>query len=450
MSTTTIGENSMPAWNAARPKAAGRIGSFFFPIAFVLTVIAFMEPVDYAWHRPTYDESDDDLRADSFARDGTMQRQVFLGTLGLLSIAALARSRNNQLRLRSALGACFIAYLAWCVVSCAWSDNPSMSLRRIAALACEVLAGVAIATRSSPRQFAWFVFACTLTWFGLGLLAEIAHGALQPWQAGYRFKGIFHPNVMSAACAVLVMASLYLSRGAQHGRRILQAVAVVAFVFLLLTGSRTAVGALLITLAVVWTLASASKWKYVVVGVSGLAIGSLGVAGLLGALSADASWVAMGRQDNEVDSLSSRLPLWEELIGNYATRQPIGGYGYGAFWSPPRIFDVARTQGWNPAYAHSTYVDLLVNIGIVGIVLFLVTMLLAFFTAVRLEMRHANAGFGFAAMLIAFLLLDGALETTFGSTWFMSFFAICTVCLLLASLEDRQRRTISGNVVRRN
>lgn len=440
MNATTVGDNSIPAWAASHPRRAAGIGALFLPLAFMLTVVAFMEPVQYAWNRPTYDESDDDTRADEFARDGTMQRQVFLGSLGLLSIVALAGTKDNQLRIRCALGMFFVGYLAWCVVSCTWSDNPSMSLRRISALACEVLAAVAIATRTSPRQFVWFVFACTLIWFGLGLLAEIAHGALQPWQAGYRFKGIFHPNIMSAVCAVLIMSALYLGKGAGRARRILQAIAGVAFVFLMLTGSRTALGALLLTLALVWTLTSSRTRKVALVSCFGLVIGAFGAANALGLLSVTADWVAMGRQDNEVESLSSRVPLWEELINNFASQHPIGGFGYGAFWSPPRIYDVARSQGWNPAYAHSTYVDLLVNIGIVGIVLFLITMGLALRTAIRQEILHVNAGFGFAAMVIAFLLFDGALETTFGSTWFMSFFAICAVCLLLTSTEVRPQR----------
>lgn len=435
MIATTVGDESILAQSAERPKAKAGIDILFLALAYVLTTIAFMEPVEYAWHRSVYDESDDDRRSEVSAREGTAQRQVFLGVLGLLSAVTLAWPGDKRLRLFSPLGLLCIAYLSWCVASCLWSDDTWMSARRIIALACEVLAGVAIATRTSPRQFAWFVLACTITWFGLGLAAELSHGALQPWRAGYRFKGVFHANIMSVACALLILSALYLSSSTKSMKRMLQGVAGIAFVFLILTGSRTALGAVLATFAVVSMLTLPAPKKLVIAGAGGLAVAAVVLAVGVGAINITTDWLSMGRQDHDVGSLSSRIPLWNELLGVYASERPFGGYGYGAFWSPTRIFDVARSQKWNPSYAHSTYVDLTLNIGIIGTVLFLITMILAFMKAVRLETRHVHAGFGFIAMVIACVLLDGTLETTFGSTWFMSFFAITAVCLLLTNVE---------------
>jgi O-antigen ligase len=151
----------------------------------------------------------------------------------------------------------------------------------------------------------------------------------------------------------------------------------------------------------------------------------------IGVIGVSSKSISMGREDNEVESLTSRLPLWEQLLGEFVSRRPLAGHGYGAFWTPDNITDVADTQGWSPGYAHSTYVDLLLSIGLIGTLLFVATMATAFVHAVRLEIWYAVAGFGFIAMMIAYLLADGALETTFGSTSFMSFFGICAVCYVL-------------------
>src|SRR5205814_4897364 len=80
--------------------------------------------------------------------------------------------------------------------------------------------------------------------------------------------------------------------------------------------------------------------------------------------------VSMGRVDNDVESLSSRVPLWQQLLGEFVSQRPLAGHGYGAFWTPDHITDVADTQGWGPAYAHSIYIDLLLSIVLTGTVVF--------------------------------------------------------------------------------
>jgi O-antigen ligase len=137
--------------------------------------------------------------------------------------------------------------------------------------------------------------------------------------------------------------------------------------------------------------------------------------------------VSMGRVDNDVESLSSRVPLWQQLLDEFASKRLLAGYGYGAFWTPDHLIEVEQAQGWGPGYAHSSYIDLLLSVGAIGTILFIVAMTAAFFRATQLEAWHVASGFGFIAMVIACVLADGALETTFGSTSLMSFFGICAV-----------------------
>jgi O-antigen ligase len=232
------------------------------------------------------------------------------------------------------------------------------------------------------------------------------------------------------------MSSLYLSTGMVRAKYLMFAVAGTAFSFLILTGSRTAFGALLVTMVIWWAMTASKPKKFMLASCIALGIGIFAFGFGLGLVSVTTDWLSMGRQDGEVDSLSSRLPLWLELFNNYAARRAIVGFGYGSFWSPERINDVARTQGWSPGYAHSTYLDLILNVGIVGAALFVVTMILAFITALRLEGRNRNAGFGFIAMFIAYLLLNGILETLIGNASYMSIFAISATCLLLATQQS--------------
>src|SRR4051794_6624360 len=277
-----------------REEFAGYARSPFVACAFALIVLAFMTPLEYSWYRPTYDESEDEERSEVGAQEGSLERQITLGSLGFFGLTSLASLSRARLRIRGKLAWLFLAYLGWCVVTCLWSDSLGMSLRRIIALGCEVLAAIAIAQRASPRQFAWLVFFCTATWLGLGILAEVTQGALQPWQEGYRFKGIFHPNIMSASCALLAISALYLSYGESRSKRLLQATTGAALVFLVLTGSRTALGAVVVSILSVWLFTASVSRRRAFIGVCGLAIAFLAMPAVLGAFDSSSKWVALG------------------------------------------------------------------------------------------------------------------------------------------------------------
>lgn len=75
------------------------------------------------------------------------------------------------------------------------------------------------------------------------------------------------------------------------------------------------------------------------------------------------------------DSLAtatSRTPLWTFLAG-YALEKPLLGYGFGGFWrrhiGPPA--SVEEELGWWPAQAHNGYLDLQLELGLIGLVAFI-------------------------------------------------------------------------------
>src|ERR1700752_4843961 len=131
MSATIVRDVSTAKWPAAPTRTGAWISSLYLAIAYLLTIVAFVEPIGYAWYRPVYDESEDDQRSEVSAREGYLQRQITLGAMGLLGAAALAWPSDRRLRLRGALGIMCVAYVSWCVATCFWSDDTSMSLRRI-------------------------------------------------------------------------------------------------------------------------------------------------------------------------------------------------------------------------------------------------------------------------------------------------------------------------------
>jgi O-antigen ligase len=427
------------ATHLLREDAARHSANLFVFCAGVVILIAYLSPFEYVWSQSiTFDDQDDD-RPNITARDGSLQKQVALGTLGLIGIATLAFSRERQLQLNTPIAWVFIAYLAWCAASCLWTDDFSITSRRVIGFGCEVLAGVAISQRASPRQFVWLVFGCALAWLGIGILSELAHNTFRPWQPWYRFMGVFYPNIMAGNCVLLALSSLYLSYAVPTKKRVLQVVGGVAIVFLVLTGSRTAIGTLVMLLALfLWFKASPAK-KLFSGAMLAIAAACLMTLATVGDLENPTEWTAMGRVDHELSSLTGRVPLWDELLHRYASQKPFVGHGYGAFWTPNHIDDVAESQSWNPAYAHSTYIDLLLSVGLIGVALFVATIVPALLRAVRLETRYPAAGYGFVALLLACIVVDGVLETNFGATSFMSFFGSCAICYVLCSARQSRQ-----------
>ncbi len=431
MSTMSISGTRIQSEVMPTEESAHRASFAFVACAVILATITYMMPISESWNRSRFETYVDVKNMEASARDGTLMRQIALGSLGLFGLIAVVWPGGKSLQFRSTLGFLSIAYLTFCVVSCLWTDDFAISLRRLIALNCEILAALAIAKRTSSRQFVWIVFICTLSWLGLGILAELSLNTFRPWHQGYRFSGIFHPNETGINCGLLILASLYLGASEKRGKSWLFAVAAVASVFLLLSGSRTAMASTVLSIVALWVfLATTSRFVYSTLA-AGMAAACIFIAIGLGMFEVSTDLIATGREDVELSSLTGRLPLWLDLVENYARQSPLAGYGYAAFWTADRIAEVSKTQTWTVGSTHSTYIDLLLNVGILGAGLCLLTMALAFFKGARLERKHAWAGYGFIALIVFFGLADGLFETTVGITWFLSFFGICGVCFLL-------------------
>jgi O-antigen ligase len=109
------------------------------------------------------------------------------------------------------------------------------------------------------------------------------------------------------------------------------------------------------------------------------------------------------------------LPLWQELIPAILAR-PLTGYGFGAFWSPDRILALADSQGWTISHAHSDYLDLVLALGVPGLLAYVATLLTGIGAALRRARTAAISASDSAGPLLAiagwlvFLAIGGLTE----------------------------------------
>ena len=122
----------------------------------------------------------------------------------------------------------------------------------------------------------------------------------------------------------------------------------------------------------------------------------------------------LGRGEETGSSLTGRLPLWKDL-SSYIADRPWHGHGFGAFWTPRNIYDIATSQEWTISEAHSSYVDTALQSGLIGVFLMVAVALSTLIFAVKRYRQTGETEFVFVIGVIVFCLLRGLTESGLSS-----------------------------------
>ena len=288
----------------------------------------------------------------------------------LAGIVILASLRWRDFVFVARHGGAINLFLLLGLVSVLWSYAPAISARRWVPL----LMGVAFAyylvasypieriIRLSAAALAAALIASTavaLAFPSLGVMSE-AHLA-GAW------CGVFgHKSSLGFATVLGVMCFGWLWRH-EPRRRLLYTLALMLCLFLaVMSRSKTAQMAIIIIISFAVFL-PALRWPGIVriwaiygmilVGVAFCMILLLFFGDIMEALGKDAS-------------LTGRVPVWKSAL-EIAAERPFGGYGYNAFFvaGNPDVQDVWRSSGWEMWGAHNNSVQLLLDLGVPGLVL---------------------------------------------------------------------------------
>lgn len=359
---------------------------------------------------------------------GSPHRQVASAVLGLLGACALVSKRcAAQLRPSGMLAGLLTAYLAFLLLSVGWADEPELTLRRMIAFALFVVAVVGV-VRLLPREdLVSFALFGSTAYVLVAIAAEAASGAFDPLDAEYRFSGVYHPNTIGSFAAVLVMAA-----ACTNPRRLrpslLVAAAVGGTIVVLLTRSRSALVGLLVALAIRWLVAARlSRTVFVLAVCAWIAAAAFLMVGEAGPGLRDAFLSV--RSDSNVETLSGRTALWDELL-RYVSQRPVLGYGFGSFWDARRVQEIYLAQRWPVTEAHSTYIQQLLDVGAVGLTLYLLIIAAALRRAIRGLRATGDHAYAFMICVLAYFIVVGSLETTHPNPGFLTFLLFWTLALL--------------------
>jgi len=145
----------------------------------------------------------------------------------------------------------------------------------------------------------------------------------------------------------------------------------------------------------------------------------------------------LGRRTQEAsESIRDREVIWQWSM-KYALARPVTGYGYGGFWTPQHIDSVNATVGRGVvASSHSNYIELLLDVGVVGSLTFVMILFLGVKKAfINFRRYGRDPNMVITIQLICFLALVSIFEINANLTY-IHLFVIYVLISKAAFIND--------------
>ena len=299
--------------------------------------------------------------------------------------------------------------LLWTGISVIWSADPGLSFRKFIALIGSAVVGLVLSLRFRLHEQARLLAASMAIAALISLVVSLKSPAMFPAteQAGDAWHGIFsHKNVLGRAMAFGAISALCIIK-----RRVSSLAAVsafLAFAYLIFRAhSQTAMAVTLIAcLLVACSLMACWKWRDLVGGgalLSLLVMSCVAIAAVhLGLI---AGWFHRDL------TLTGRSKIWEFAWLNVMQR-PLLGYGYSGFWWVAS--DSRQTLSllhYATPHAHNGFLDLSLQIGFVGTLLFAAGWIVNWIAAFR-HLRAADGADRWPVIFLTCMLIYSCTENS--------------------------------------
>lgn len=321
----------------------------------VIAVIAWMNATIHGFRLPWQPIVVSDSNA------GSAMRQLVFGAAGCLAMWRLICTRS--------LGLACVRQLPWCLLalfllsSVIWANDPTLTIKRSAIFGLALLTLLTLVHASAQPVAlmkrcvvytagfcAWISIAMSIA-----LPATCSSIPARPGLAGMAS----HPNTLGAIMFTGWILSLGFSPRQHHERYLWRGLQLGIAMAVFMTGSVTAILVAIFGTFVYGMLVTTSYRR------GALLLIGLTITALVLLIGPDTikSWFFDAVQRDE--SLSGRDTLWVDVYRE-GMKQPIFGSGFGSFWYEGRGREITGT--WNPRQAHNAYLDVFVDLGIVGLI----------------------------------------------------------------------------------
>ena len=331
----------------------------------------------------------------------------------LLRIIPNRHNVANFFRQNRALG--FLVALA--VASSLWSAAPGITLRHAVALVLTTLFAVDFALRMPLYRQLQLIEPVLIVILVGSILAQVLAPGFFPSSAGVgtndadpdAWIGAFlHKNDFGHFIALAALVFLVRTHHSMRGRIFQIVFVMLSFVAIVKAHSSTGLASMVLMIVCIFWVFKTFPWTTrarklallvgAVVAVPLILLFSQGVDAVTGLLGRDATF-------------SGRTVLWRMSIGS-ALRQPFLGYGYDAYWtSTTEAIRINYALGWDAPHAHNAYIELALELGLIGLIAFLIAVIAILRRAVRFIPKNVGRERMWPLAYMVFCLVYGLTET---------------------------------------
>jgi exopolysaccharide production protein ExoQ len=391
--------------------------------------------------------TDASAEASTYTEGSPTDRLVYSGLLlaGLIVLSRRWRPVLAVLRANWPL----VAFSLYCALSIVWSDYPDVAFKRwIKSLGDFVMVLIVLTDRdvygAIKRVLAWTgFFLIPISILLIKFYPALGRGYNEWFWTPFYIGVTTNKNELGRICFLFGLAFLWrfvaavgAEKSAARNRQLIAFGACLAMVgWLLLTAhSMTSLSCFVMAsgLLLATSLRTVARRPWLVhvmiFAILAVSVGTLFLdlgSGLL---------TTMGRDP----TLTGRTDIWKLVLG--MTGNPLVGTGFESFWLGQRLAKMWSVYWWHPREAHDGYIEVFLNLGWLGVMLFSVVLIASYRTVVRAYRRNAEEGKLRLAYFVAALAYNFA-ESSFGPLnliWI--FFLLATMSVPGGWIKTRSRR----------
>lgn len=304
-----------------------------------------------------------------------------------------------------------IAFVLLTVFSTLWSADPGLTLRRGVALLGTTLFGIDFAVRYSIRDQLRLlaitlggvvVLSVVMQVFFPGAIPTVDEIYPDAWVGAFSQKNEFGRVVVLTTMVLLTAVSRSVS-----GVMTAIAAIVAALALIIAAQSMTSFVAL-VGLMLILQYAPILRWSKGIRTVLQVLGGVIALPTLyLLVHNRTAVTEMLGRNS----SLSGRVKIWALSVSSIGIK-PIFGYGYNAFWNvSTEAMRINAALKWRVPHAHNAYLELALELGLVGLALYVAAYVVALRRAAAYMRTHRGHSAKWPLIYLGFVLLYSFTES---------------------------------------
>ncbi|OKH41531.1 polymerase [Calothrix sp. HK-06] len=296
------------------------------------------------------------------------------------------------------------------VISILWSYAPEATITRSLGICGTTSFGLYLATRYSLKEQISLLGWTFATVILLSLLFAVAlpkYGIMGGIHTG-ALRGIYnHKNVLGKMMVISTTIFILQALNNTKNRLLIYLGLSFSVMLLLLSRSSSAMVNLPIIIGLI-IIFHTWRWRYEVMIPALIAILTLiGSFYLWFNENSDVLFGAVGKDA----TLTGRTEIWA-VVWNMIWKRPWLGYGYGAFWFGGDLsYEAWYAAGWRAPNSHNGMLDLWVNVGLLGVFIFVFSFLKTLVNAfICLRYRNKSQWF-WPLIFIVYLILSNLTES---------------------------------------